>query len=92
MAIGALRALKNQGLRVPQDVSLVGFDDLTISAAVDPPLTSIAIGKYEIGYIAVGRLMEQKNRKSDNFSIKMLVGANLVVRRSTGPAPTLIEI
>ena len=87
LAIGALRALKQSGLRVPEDVSLVGFDDLTIGAAVDPPLTSVAIGKYEIGYIAVSRLMEQKNRGKSGFSVKMLVGANLVVRGSTGPAP-----
>ncbi len=85
MAIGALRALKNFGLSVPDDVSLVGFDDLTISAAVDPPLTSIAIGKYEIGALAVNRLMVQAERQKSEFSVKILVGANLVVRGSTGP-------
>lgn len=85
MAIGALNALKRAGYRVPEDVSLVGFDNLTIGAAVDPPLTSVDIGKREIGSIAVNRLMEQSDRDKVHFHLKTLVGTRLVVRGSTGP-------
>lgn len=87
MAIGVLRALNEKNLRVPEDVSLVGVDDLSISSALTPPLTTVAIGKYEIGYLSVTRLME-KQKKETPFGIKTLVGTQLMVRQSTGPAKT----
>lgn len=87
MAIGVLRALNEKNLRVPEDVSLVGVDDLAISSALTPPLTTVAIGKYEIGYLSVTRLIE-KRKKQTPFAIKTLVGTQLKVRQSTGPAKT----
>ncbi len=85
MAIGALRALKQAGCRVPENVSLIGFDNVNIGEAVDPPLTSIDIGKHEIGALAVSRLMEQTAKGVGRFNVRMLVGTQLVVRGSTGP-------
>lgn len=87
MAIGVLRALNEKNLRVPEDVSLVGVDDLSISSALTPPLTTVAIGKYEIGYLSVTRLIEER-KKQMPFGIKTLVGTQLKVRQSTGPAKT----
>lgn len=87
MAIGVLRALNEKNLRVPEDVSLVGVDDLTISSSLTPPLTTVAIGKYEIGYLSVTRLVE-KRKKETPFGVKQLVGTELIVRKSTGPAKT----
>jgi LacI family transcriptional regulator len=55
-AIGALRALRAEGLRVPDDVSVVGFDDIAAAAWVDPPLTTVVQQKAAMGRLAVERL------------------------------------
>ena len=52
-AIGAMRAVREQGLRVPRDVSIAGFDDLFLSSYTDPPLTTIRQPKREMGLQAV---------------------------------------
>jgi len=79
-AIGALRALKARGVRVPEDISLVGFDDIPFASCVDPPLTTIRQPKYEMGQRAMRMLLHLLNRKRvDNL---MLPG-ELVVREST---------
>jgi DNA-binding LacI/PurR family transcriptional regulator len=57
-AIGAVRALRARGLRIPADVSVVGYDDIALSAWVDPPLTTIAQRTSEMGGWAVRRLGE----------------------------------
>lgn len=49
MAIGAMRALKRRGFRVPEDIEIIGFDDIELSALVDPPLTTIAQPAAEMG-------------------------------------------
>lgn len=48
-AMGALRALKARGLRVPQDMSVAGYDDIAAASYLDPPLTTVAQAKYELG-------------------------------------------
>ncbi|MFL5751273.1 MAG: LacI family DNA-binding transcriptional regulator [Chloroflexota bacterium] len=58
MAIGAMRAVRAAGRRVPDDVSVVGFDDVDLAAYVDPPLTTIAQATTEMGHWAVARLAE----------------------------------
>ncbi len=49
MAIGAMRALKRRGLRVPEDVEVIGFDDIELATLVDPPLTTVAQPAFEMG-------------------------------------------
>jgi DNA-binding LacI/PurR family transcriptional regulator len=56
MAIGAMRAIKASGRRVPQDVSVIGFDDVALAAFVDPPLTTMAQSTAELGRWAFDRL------------------------------------
>ena len=63
MAIGALKHLKQQGLRVPQDVSLVGFDDIPFAAYCDPPLTTIAQPAEMFGQKAVEMLIALIEKK-----------------------------
>jgi DNA-binding LacI/PurR family transcriptional regulator len=58
LAIGALRAAKEMGLRVPQDVSLAGFDDIDFAAYCDPPLTTMRVPSHDIGHLAATVLME----------------------------------
>jgi LacI family transcriptional regulator len=59
MAIGAMRAVRASGRRVPADVSVVGFDDVDLAGYVDPPLTTIAQATSEMGRWAVTRLAEE---------------------------------
>lgn len=56
-AIGALRALRAAGRRIPEDVSVVGFDDIAAAAWMDPPLTTIVQQKALMGRLAVERLI-----------------------------------
>jgi LacI family transcriptional regulator len=60
MAIGALAALREQGLEVPRDVSLVGFDDIPISRDLTPPLTTVAVPMAEIGRRAMQLALSQQ--------------------------------
>ncbi|HEU0180421.1 MAG TPA: LacI family DNA-binding transcriptional regulator [Blastocatellia bacterium] len=85
MAIGALRELKGAGLRVPQDISVIGFDDISFAALTDPPLTTILIPRSDIGENAVEALIHTI-RAADNLGREFKVGARLVVRESTGAA------
>ncbi|WP_426114757.1 LacI family DNA-binding transcriptional regulator [Pseudomonas sp. DSP3-2-2] len=64
MAIGALKQIKKQGLRVPEDVSLVGFDDIPFAAYCDPPLTTIAQPAEAFGQKAVEMLITLIEKKS----------------------------
>jgi len=57
MALGALRAIKEAGLNVPDDISLAGFDDIDLASYCDPPLTTIRVPEYEMGRKAVRALL-----------------------------------
>ncbi|MBI4789123.1 MAG: LacI family DNA-binding transcriptional regulator [Chloroflexi bacterium] len=81
-AIGALHALKCRGLRVPDDISLVGFDDIELASYVDPPLTTIHQPKDEMGHLAMWMLLDLIGGKIVN---NVTVTGKLIVRASTSP-------
>jgi LacI family transcriptional regulator, repressor for deo operon, udp, cdd, tsx, nupC, and nupG len=84
MAIGAIRAIGRAGLKVPDDISVVGFDDILFAAAIEPPLTTIAQPRREIGRRAMrmlAGLLEGRPGPGDD----VVLPAPLVVRRSTAP-------
>ncbi|WP_412777284.1 LacI family DNA-binding transcriptional regulator [Thalassospira lucentensis] len=83
MAYGFTKALKEKGYRIPQDVSVVGFDNLPMSATLDPSLTTIDVSKRKIGSMAVTVLDELLNADGPLPAVKVQVGAKLVVRAST---------
>lgn len=88
MALGVLRALHDKGRRVPDDVSIVGFDDVPESSSFLPPLTTVHQDFAEVGRRCVeGVLRQIRGRSSERGTI--LVPTRLVVRQSTGPAPAL---
>ena len=58
IALGAMKALQERGYRIPEDVSIVGFDDLSFSAISSPALTTLRVPNKEMGKIAVRRLVE----------------------------------
>jgi DNA-binding LacI/PurR family transcriptional regulator len=80
IAIGAMRALEEKGLRVPEDVSVIGFDDIPAAALSHPPLTTIAQDYARAGELLVDALIGQINGARTEH--KMLT-PRLVVRRST---------
>lgn len=86
MAIGALRALRRRGLRVPEDVALVSFDDIEIAAEIDPFLTVMAQPAYAMGRLAMNMLLERIGGKYDGAARDLVLTPKLVVRRSCGSA------
>lgn len=83
-ALGAVRALRAHGLRVPHDVSITGFDDLFFAAYLDPALTTIRQPMRRMGQIAMENLFRLMSGEEAAAQIK--VDAELIVRASTGPA------
>jgi LacI family transcriptional regulator len=84
MAIGALRALRRHGLRVPEDVALVSFDDVEIAAEIDPFLTVMAQPAYSMGTLAMGLLLERISGQYDGMTRELVLTPRLTVRRSCG--------
>jgi LacI family transcriptional regulator len=82
VAIGAMDAIKQQGLVIPGDMSIVGFDDISLSAEVMPPLTTVQVPKELMGRLAVETLFQTIMGKSD-FTRKILLPTRLVTREST---------
>ena len=86
VAIGFVQAVTQAGLRVPEDVSVVGFDNIRDAALVQPPLTTIASPLVSLGSAAVNHLLATSRVATERDSAFVLP-ARLVVRGSTGPAP-----
>jgi len=83
-AIGAIRALKDHGLRVPEDVSVVGFDDVESAAYHNPSLTTIRQPLRQMGGVAA-RILLQRIRGQETFPDAMPILPELVIRESTCP-------
>jgi LacI family transcriptional regulator len=84
-AIGAVRSLREAGFKVPEDVSVIGFDDVNSAAYQNPSLTTIRQPWREMAQIAAQTLLDRLNHK--RVSQEILVEPELVVRESTGPSP-----
>ena len=85
MACGAIRALREAGLNVPEDVSVVGFDGLPMSAAVTPALTTVEIDRRGMSRLGVKRLlaMEDESWEEEKYE-KITIFPKLVIRDSCG--------
>jgi DNA-binding LacI/PurR family transcriptional regulator len=86
-AIGAIRALKDVGLTVPGDVSVVGFDDIQSAAYSTPSLTTVRQPLLEMGKRGAQVLLERIANREKPFPAEIVMAPELVVRESTGPAP-----
>lgn len=84
MAVGAIYSLTRRGLRVPEDVSVTGFDDISHTAYVNPALTTVHVPLYEVGALACERLIERIRGRTDQVSD--VLPTHLVVRDSTALA------
>lgn len=85
-AIGAIRAFQEAGLRVPEDISVVGFDDIPAAEFNSPSLTTVRQPLRRMGEIAVEALIERIESDSDGQS-EIAVQPEIIIRESTGPAP-----
>jgi len=83
-AIGAMRAFQEAGLRVPEDISIVGFDDISIASFSIPPLTTVRQPLEEMGRIAAQTLLDRIGDRAP-YVEEIAVKPKLIVRRSTAP-------
>lgn len=84
IAVGVQHAIHSAGLRIPEDISVVGFDDVAVAAHTSPPLTTISQPKYRIGMMAVQMLRKMLSDPSLPGDC-VQTESPLVVRESTGP-------
>lgn len=83
MAMGVIRAAREAGLSVPADVAVAGFDDVSIAASTDPPLTTVRVNKEIMGELAARRLLELIGDEQQPHC-RIIVGTTLIVRQSCG--------
>jgi LacI family transcriptional regulator len=81
MAIGALRALREAGLRVPQDVAVIGVDDIPFAALTEPALTTVRQPVARLGETAAGELIEMLHNP-DRPASRIILPTELVLRAS----------
>ncbi len=84
IAMGAMSALEESGVRVPEDVSVIGIDDIFFSFLARPPLTTIRVPREQLGvtaFEALDRMLKLKRRKGSTYTLE----TDLVVRKSTAP-------
>jgi DNA-binding LacI/PurR family transcriptional regulator len=85
MAFGAARAIYESGRRIPDDISLIGFDNVELSSVIHPPLTTIHQPKYELGKAAVELLMRHSAKDSDLPPEHVVLDVELIERQSCRP-------
>ena len=81
-AFGAMRALREGGLRVPEDMSVIGFNDTPLSELTDPPLTSISTHVKMMSCVAVDLLVQRTHKAHDAVPLKIVVPPMLIERAS----------
>jgi DNA-binding LacI/PurR family transcriptional regulator len=86
-AIGAIRALKDAGMSVPGDVSVVGFDDIQSAAYSTPSLTTVRQPLLEMGQRGARVLLDRIANREADYPEEIVMAPEFVVRESTGPAP-----
>ncbi len=88
VAVGVLHALKGRGLHIPDDIAVVGFDDIPMAVYIDPPLTTIHVPAFGLGWGAAD-LALRLIRGEDVAERHVVLETDLVVRRSCGADPVV---
>lgn len=81
IAIGAMRALQEAGWRIPDDISLIASDDISVAAFTTPPLTTTRVNQNDLGYMAVKVLINRMERP-ETARCLMLISSPLIIRKS----------
>lgn len=82
-AVGALRAIAETGFKVPDNISVIGFDDIEIASYTTPPLTTVRLSREALGRLAFNALLELADKPT--LGKDLIVETSLVVRQSTAP-------
>ncbi len=85
-AVGALRELRERGIRVPEDMSVTGFDNVKLSEFCYPSLTTVHIPRDRIGHIIAESLLN-RSEDEEGSAPEVVIDPEFVLRNSTGPAP-----
>lgn len=81
IAFGAIQALKLKGLRVPQDISVIGFDDISLAGIINPPLTTVKQPNYQMGYES-SKILIGIIEKHPPENTKLVLNTKLIIRDS----------
>jgi LacI family transcriptional regulator len=82
MAIGAIGAIRDAGLRIPQDISVCGFDDIPVAKFLGPPLTSVHVPIHDLGAMAIKRVFDRLHKRTKGQAVHVLVPTTLCIRTS----------
>ncbi len=82
LAIGALKAIQEKGLVVPEDISVMGFNDVSVAKYVTPSLSTVKVYTEWMGELAVETILQLSNSKAP-VSRKIIVETELIIREST---------
>lgn len=85
MAVGALLALKEAGLSIPDDISVIGFDDIPIARFTSPPLSTLRVGVFEMGRLGLEMLAAAFEDNTDAGERTVVISPELVIRGSSAP-------
>lgn len=83
VCMGAMQAIRRAGLRIPEDISLVGFDDIALAAYFEPPLTTLRLPAYQLGWTAGRKLADIIEDRAENSAT--MLDTDLILRESTCP-------
>lgn len=86
VALGAIGAIRDAGHRVPEDISVIGFDDIPLAAYFDPPLTTVRMPAHDLGLAAGTALLDVISGR--DAPLRTLLATRIVVRSSTAPRST----
>jgi len=89
VALGAMQAIKRAGLRIPEDMAVVGFDDIPLSEYYDPPLTTLRLPAYGLGWAAGERLVRLVNAEGLDVE-SVLLESELIARQSSVGNPVVM--
>lgn len=90
MALGAMKAIKREGLRIPQNIAVVGFDDIPLAQHVEPSLTTVHQPIYQVGRRAAETLVSdlKEGRHEGAWGVRQVLRTRLVIRESCGSRRT----
>lgn len=86
LAIGAMQAIHKSGMKMPQDISLVGFDDIEFAAYMNPPLSSVRVNAHEVGRLAAEIAIEMASERTKTAR-QYCLDTELIIRDTSGPRP-----
>jgi len=84
MAIGALSALRDEGIQVPEDIALAGFDDVPIASYLTPTLTSVQVGIHNLGVLAIDTVLHAVQHKNNHHKQQRVLTTTPSLRESCG--------